>query len=760
MKKSKINKAVVCFLTIIFLLGQKTTVYATEIETESTSTVTTQTYNVMLLIDRSGSMNSTDENKMALDAAEQFIDQLSITYNDLSRATNVGVMTFGLTTELLSAPVGLDSETNTNLLKSAIKGITYDAKYTGGTDLGIAVYDAVNMLQKQAPKDGRNLIVMFTDGYSQRVVDEERSRKRLNDAFAIAGELECEIFVVGMNYDNTITSDGRKEIYEIADTTQLEEGIEEAEENDEKRQKQWEDVNYLITDNINSVREFYGKIYARMIGGGLEFLSQHQFVITTGGIREADVTVYSNSEITEVSMFDPDGNQMWEDGEKYFVYGHPDSFYKVIKILDPAIGTWTVEVKSADEDKAYVIRFYGIEMALSATWGAKAEFDDCDIDDAVNVAQVIVTPMYKTEQYKDDSFAESLDVAEFTVSKGEGENPQAYLLTYKEENGQFVGYFPVDSGVYHISAVLSSNTLFRKAEYDLNVNSGDENAGKTGDIDGLADGKKGDYDNAYRVEAIHVKIHSEKEFDLQDVLDGADITIRSAATDSSLKAGGDESISSASYEGTIITIAGNEIGNDKLQVEAVDEAGRRYSVTGDIVVEPEMLRYLLLRIIAILFLMTLALYLAIKKLTYIKGNFMVYIDNLNTGADFERTIDKHPRGEKFSLWKLVEKVIDDYSENPSEEEKAVCRILEKEKERIALRKIIICKSGNKKKKVYKLDSGQRKLIDLNRKTVGYESDSLQIEIEFERLKEDDSEWGQMVDDNPSKRKKYKRTPGK
>ena len=105
-------------------------------------------------------------------------------------------------------------------------------------------------------------------------------------------------------------------------------------------------------------------------------------------------------------------------------------------------------------------------------------------------------------------------------------------------------------------------------------------------------------------------------------------------------------------------------------------------------------------------------------------------------------------------------MIDDYSENPSEEEKAVCRILEKEKERIALRKIIICKSGNKKKKVYKLDSGQRKLIDLNRKTVGYESDSLQIEIEFERLKEDDSEWGQMVDDNPSKRKKYKRTPGK
>lgn len=243
-------------LTIFLLFAMGISVGAAE--TYGRSTVTEQDYNIILLIDKSGSMNRTDSSRMALSAAEQFVDQLCTAYSELASTTNVGVLTFSQRTELIAPLQKLDSENNVDSIKADIDKITYDRLNTGGTDLGTALYDAIVQLQRQTTENSRNIIVMFTDGYSENVLDEQESESNLGNAFEMISELECEVFIVGLNQQDSIKPEGRAEIYQLANKAQLGEGIQKKAEDD--LYARGDMVNYLITDNMNSVREFYGKM--------------------------------------------------------------------------------------------------------------------------------------------------------------------------------------------------------------------------------------------------------------------------------------------------------------------------------------------------------------------------------------------------------------------------------------------------------------------------------------------------------------------
>lgn len=548
---------------LLFCILTNGFVYAENTAQQGISTVTTQPYNVMILIDKSGSMNATDGGRISLSAACQFVDELCENYGTQAAKTTVGVMAFSQTTELLTDPVKLDTETNTSLVKAGINSIVYNESGTGGTDLGTAVNDAAIVLQRLSKENDKNMIVLFTDGYSERVLNEQAYQDNLQNAFQISAQMGMEVYIVGLNYQNKMTEDGKHEIWNIADTTQTNDGVMSADANDFYATH--EKVNYLITDNMNDVREFYGQIHASMSGSEIEYIDTNQFTITTSGVIEADITVYSQGEIFGVTITAPDGTQMQENGTTYIVKG--DSYYKVIKIANPQIGVWTIDVSSADDEhKTYLVRIYGVEIAVSALCGAKTEFPDCTIE-ADNVGRVTVTPLYKSELYQDESFAASLTKSEFIASSGEWQ--ETYPLQYNEETGQLVGYFPVNNGDYHIQADIATTTMSRLAECDLNVNL--EVPTQSSELN---------------IGTIAAKLGETVEVDLSKLSGGVELTVNSCWTGTQDQ--GNAQLAGISNNGSTLRLSALQEGTDTFGADASDAAGNQYHFSGSIQIEKEI----------------------------------------------------------------------------------------------------------------------------------------------------------------------------
>lgn len=94
------------------------------VEDGSSSTISTDAYNIMLVIDKSGSMNGTDKEHMAQDAAKMFVDSLNST--DGLQGSRVGVISFSDSAQLLTTPVELNSQGQADYVKSEIESIVYD----------------------------------------------------------------------------------------------------------------------------------------------------------------------------------------------------------------------------------------------------------------------------------------------------------------------------------------------------------------------------------------------------------------------------------------------------------------------------------------------------------------------------------------------------------------------------------------------------------------------------------------------------------
>lgn len=630
MKFKKVYRELPIYLMMLLLITCLLTprqIFAAE-EVENISMVSTQPYNIMLLIDKSGSMNSTDQQRLALSAACQFVDQLSTTYGDKVLTMQIGALAFGQMTEEVAPLLNLESEENTKRLKDGINAIQYNKSGTGGTDLGVALRDAAMELKENGVKDGRNAIVLFTDGYSDNVLDAQVSAQALEEAFKQASELESEIYVVGLNQGNFIKPEGQAEIYHIADTAQIGEGLMPRAENDTFTESPW--VNYLITDNMDDVREFYIALYAHMFQSEWEYVDNHEFEIETGGVLEANVTVYSNTEITEVEVTDPNEEVMYEDGENYVVTG--DDFYKVIRIMNPEKGYWNVYVTSHDENyKTYVVRFYGVEAAVSASWGEASEFPDSTVA-GDHVGQVVVTPMFRDEPYVDEDFAEGVFIKEFTAAhNGKSET---YKLEYDRKSSTFVGYFPVEDGDYHISVTIEDDNMTRTVECDLSVDVPDPV--QTFHMD---------------IGAFELKKEENQTVDVSALTKVKDLEIQSVSVEQPLGGDFDKTVSSAELaddKGAIV-ISGENKGEGILKIKAVDGDRNEYTLTGRITVKNDI-PWAKIAVAAGAFagvcILIFLVVLLLSKFKYAEGTFEIMVDDKNENR-LTGTVSTYPKGKHF-----------------------------------------------------------------------------------------------------------------
>lgn len=197
-------------------------------------------YNLVLLLDTSGSVNEADPERKAMDAACMFLDSLFMAGTEGKNRqgvpkTTVGVVAYNDKAETIQVISEVPSESSIVTLKRKIYSLDCP-NGSGDAGLGDAVYKAVNMLKDANPSSAspmppmpsaepmqKNMIVLFTDGYTGTLPSgdapasmtapeqpvqpnpnllpnfgppvQERLAEGLNLAFAS----QTEIFVVGLD---------------------------------------------------------------------------------------------------------------------------------------------------------------------------------------------------------------------------------------------------------------------------------------------------------------------------------------------------------------------------------------------------------------------------------------------------------------------------------------------------------------------------------------------------------------------------------
>lgn len=208
------------------------------------------------------------------------------------------------------------------------------------------------------------MIILFTDGYTEfpfhssaeRKFKEEQSALRIQQGLQTAQQMDCEIFVVGLNYDNSIKNEGRHEIHEIANSTQIGEGLIERDAADTTAKGK---VNYSITGSILGVQNFYEKLFAyfmntvppiQVIGREENGWTYYDIAIDTPNIFAVNVYITSTTEtIGAITLKDP-------SGELQDISGIPrGNGYALLTIPRPAQGVWLVGTEgSVRYDVTYV----------------------------------------------------------------------------------------------------------------------------------------------------------------------------------------------------------------------------------------------------------------------------------------------------------------------------------------------------------------------------------------------------------------------
>lgn len=109
---------------------------------------------IVLLIDSSGSMATTDPSNLRLQAARSFVDLINV-------GDRIGVIDFSTTSKILTSPTVIDREDDKNALKNHIDRIGSHGEMT---DILTALASAFQLLQTSPGKAANKATILLTDG--------------------------------------------------------------------------------------------------------------------------------------------------------------------------------------------------------------------------------------------------------------------------------------------------------------------------------------------------------------------------------------------------------------------------------------------------------------------------------------------------------------------------------------------------------------------------------------------------------------------
>ncbi|MCL1884466.1 MAG: VWA domain-containing protein [Defluviitaleaceae bacterium] len=309
----------------------------------------------ILVVDTSGSMRTADPERITLEAASLFMDMME------TRSSRIGIIQFSdeVQTVMPLTPISDPS------IRDNIRHEISQFVYRGWTDIGLALRTAAQMLLDDPVPGNSPMILLFTDGRIELAAGDSANDRTVelsyDDAWWAVDSVGdfASIYTIGLNHDGTINEEFLRE---IASRT---------------------GASYYIVGEADALPQIFNEIFASHIRSSItevttivadgETYADVSIPIPSAFVAEANIIMLSSRPITSVRLFDPSGREVAFDDESYtLTYANR---YSMIKVLEPMVGDWLLNVRGLPEDRITInlIYNYNVSIALSV--------DQPDIDE-------------------------------------------------------------------------------------------------------------------------------------------------------------------------------------------------------------------------------------------------------------------------------------------------------------------------------------------------------------------------------------------
>ncbi|MCL2386353.1 MAG: VWA domain-containing protein [Defluviitaleaceae bacterium] len=302
----------------------------------------TEGIDAILVIDTSGSMRTSDPERITLEAASLFMDMME------TRNSRLGIVEFSgnLHTVRPLTPIGEIS------VRDEIRQEISNFVYHGWTDIGLALRTAAEMINEDPIATNSPIIILFTDGRIDlgTQLDGRTTELSYEDAWwAVDNVGNVPIYTIGLNYDGALNIDF---LQEIANRT---------------------NASYFIAEEADALPQVFNEIFASHIRSSLtevttivaegDTYAEVVIPIPSPFVSEANIIMLSSRPIASVRLFDPSGREVPFDGELYtLTYANR---YSMIKVLSPMVGDWLLSVRGLPEDRITVNLIYNYNVSVS-----------------------------------------------------------------------------------------------------------------------------------------------------------------------------------------------------------------------------------------------------------------------------------------------------------------------------------------------------------------------------------------------------------
>ncbi|MCD8029203.1 MAG: VWA domain-containing protein [Erysipelotrichaceae bacterium] len=421
----KVSIICICLMMMTLILSPIQQVHA----------LTNKELDVVLVLDQSGSMKTNDENNLMKEAAKTFVTMMPSN-------SRINVISFNLSRSTWqSGLTALDSDDTISSATSWIDAI----EYTGDTDVGNAVADAIDMFDDS--DDTVKAILVFSDGRNDFGYDknsEIESDERLDDTLTEAKNNDIQIYCIGYGEEMADTSGTP---YQKLDSIAIADS-----------------ENRITTKtDAGSISEYFNTVIAELLGSNVVEVINNQIEIADN-VKEANINITCDEDISTVGLelLDEDGNTITFDGTnaKLFTY----TYSAVIKLYDPSPGIYTIQTTKDVEISATYIPYYDFTLDVLLLSG------DNEVTSVNSGETVTINAEVKQEDITITDFSSYSDVVATATITALDTN-ESSTMNLSLSNGIFAGNYTFNhEASYQIDVDVSSDSFELSSTMTIQAN--------------------------------------------------------------------------------------------------------------------------------------------------------------------------------------------------------------------------------------------------------------------------------------------------
>lgn len=413
---------------------------------------------IVIVIDVSGSMSTSDANGMISDAINMFINMAP------AEKTRIAIVTFSSTAVYQTDGfVELDSYNNTEELKSIVKNLSY----RGETGVGNGLKLAVDLLDSDGREDAQKTIMVFSDGIDnmRSQIDMEAANENYYSALSYCKNNGFPIYCIGFD---SVSGNGTHSFA-------TEEGIEKLTDLCEETGGEIE-----ISEDINVLEEYFMNMLATLCDEAYDVIGAvsgdgeyHEIPINIDfDVAEANIRIHCDTEDAvqngTIKLYASDGSDVELKNGDHIRYAI-DKTAAAIKLINPTNGTWILTIDNivGDDVEIGLLKHISYSLELEAVVPAGNEKNVVYKGDSVELRAYLVDSN-GNRVVDSDIYAAVEEAVATIIPRVSGEDVQTLSMRLSDVGGYLCASYSVPlESVYDVRASVSINDAVRTSELML-----------------------------------------------------------------------------------------------------------------------------------------------------------------------------------------------------------------------------------------------------------------------------------------------------